>query len=960
MVKKIFVVVLFWLFLFPLKAQSQMSLDSVIGKLYTDYNVGNQLTGFSKKNGDFYIRLSASSSEVKFWDNQTNTFSKLEIRPNYYRDTPKNKVAAAKKQWYGQYYFFDLLENFGYEGYYNDEIEKQKAKDFQSAFALGYCYMQKALNKFKPIYKGLKSEQFDFEKNSKMNKKQETLVRSLLEKVKYHTNVAMEFANSDAEKEQVKRFLAHFNTVMFSMFEVHAKKVNAKEWFTEGMYGLEAVDLAKNKLIGVGPGDVIFCDQSYGELLYVQHHYHIAKGALIVPIHLLRSKYYFSYVLSKIGVKKQPDWLSQFDKLKPIPSNATHDLNLSEALELSQAEEEKESKSGYYFNYKNTKIPIGKRYRIYPTDLLQYFIIENCKDVPVYWSTYYETGVNNNLVMDGFLLRLIPTQSSSEYVPSISGIKSYDKIVNEFEFDLNTMTAYYKGKYSAICTKTIESLAKDGEIQKAQALYKFQNENFTDHGNISLADVELPLSLNLPTYATDALRLLCNNFEPGIYDNAKRRDQISTTIWKLSTFPKKYDCPELSDVLHDAKIYTKNTVKINQLEDEKLQLSTLTGQAIVPEKYDFIQNLPSNYYIVQNGNDWSVLDISGKKVTNEKYLSIQQMGHSYKVQTEDGYGLILNNFKTIIPTKYTELNFSAIKNYANNSQFIVVRDKDKFGILEIKNGTSIEVLPVEYDVIETLTGDYPQYFKCVRGTEIIYLLQNGEKVNTIETFNGAEEELEVVDMGRDALEWETRERENKLENVGIHTVTENGLTGVVSIQRNNSSNPTEKFSHDTIPLIYDAINIDKAHYNWFFAKKAGLWGCVNIKNEILIPFKYSEIGRRHLKSNTKRGLPITYVAVKDKAWGVFACEGNSQSAWNLGREICEMQYDSIAYNKDAGFLIWQEGKVGVVSTVFPNKVVPPAYKKYKGVNNNFIQPIYTFIDDQDREVRVYSGGGLVE
>ena len=940
-----------------------MTLDSVVGNLYSNYNIGRQFPLIIKRSGDFYVQSRSKLTEDKFWDSKTKTFLKLDRSASYSSRSSKEKVEAAKKRWRGLYSFYNIFDNFGYEGYYNDEIEQRTAHDYNSAFALSFSYAQKAENKFTKVYNGVKLEQFDFESKPKMNKSQEAEVRTLADKAIFFTDKAIEFAKSEDEKRKANHYLARFKTNMFAMFEIYAKKVDINEWLTDDLYEKQIIEHAKNKLIGVKSGDIVFCDRAFGELLYVQRYYNIAKGAFLIPIRLLADEHFFASVLSNIGVKKDPDWLEQFNSLKLITASHENNQPLSEAFKLSYSESESQSESGYYLTYKNSKISISPDSRtfIQPIDLLQYFIIENLKSGEVYWSSRNRFGLKNNLALDGFLYKLMPTEVISKYMIGINGQSTYDKIVNGFEFDIQNMTDDYKRRYSDLYTRTVKSLAKAGELKKAQELYQDQYEKFKLKEKISWprvsSEVELALSLNLPKYALLELSMACADLDPGIYDYASYKDQINSAVWKVSSLAKKYECPELSDVFHKARIYTKNTVKINKLKDGKSQLTTLTGQPIAKVNYDSIKNLHSNYCIVQKGNEWGIIDISGATMTNEKYLSIKQIGKFFKVQSKDGFGLISNSFKELIPAKFSKLKKSIIQNYANQSSYFIVENNGKFGVITIKKDLANETVPCEFSSIDELPKSYPQYFKCNKDKESFYLSYDGQRSTEATAFMVYEE---VVEVPLDESSWELRAEEERLENVGAHIVKENGLSGIVYIRRNNNFNQTEQFRTDTIPFIYDSIIKGEAYYDWFFAKKDGLWGCVNIKNETLIPFKYSEIGVRHLKIRGKNNNPVSYVAIKDKSWGVFACEGNSQTSWTLGKEVCKLEYDSIAYNSDAGYLIWKDGKVGVFSNVFPNKIILPVYKKYKGVNTNFIQPIYTFIDEIDKEIRVYSGGDIVE
>ncbi len=219
-----------------------MTLDSVVGNLYSNYNIGRQFPLIIKRSGDFYVQSRSKLTEDKFWDSKTKTFLKLDRSASYSSRSSKEKVEAAKKRWRGLYSFYNIFDNFGYEGYYNDEIEQRTAHDYNSAFALSFSYAQKAENKFTKVYNGVKLEQFDIESKPKMNKSQEAEVRTLADKAIFFTDKAIEFAKSEDEKRKANHYLARFKTNMFAMFEIYAKKVDINEWLTDDLYEKQIIE----------------------------------------------------------------------------------------------------------------------------------------------------------------------------------------------------------------------------------------------------------------------------------------------------------------------------------------------------------------------------------------------------------------------------------------------------------------------------------------------------------------------------------------------------------------------------------------------------------------------------------------------------------------------------------------------------------------------------------------------
>ena len=144
---------------------------------------------------------------------------------------------------------------------------------------------------------------------------------------------------------------------------------------------------------------------------------------------------------------------------------------------------------------------------------------------------------------------------------------------------------------------------------------------------------------------------------------------------------------------------------------------------------------------------------------------------------------------------------------------------------------------------------------------------------------------------------------------------------------------------DTTVLVeplYDELHEYRQSFGYFFtAKKNGLWGAINYKNEVVIPFEFEKInGNSHLSPESCGHLRSMIEVWKNGKMGVYM---------KTGREVVACKYDNVYYAGDdlscplttSHFQVSLDGNYGYVSNT-GEEFIPPIYTKieqfgtYKG------------------------------
>lgn len=107
----------------------------------------------------------------------------------------------------------------------------------------------------------------------------------------------------------------------------------------------------------------------------------------------------------------------------------------------------------------------------------------------------------------------------------------------------------------------------------------------------------------------------------------------------------------------------------------------------------------SHVILVENGNN-ILFDYRKGKVISSGYDDYKVLSNGYVIVVKNELqGLINSDNKVTVSIKYSELGYKGIDTMLGyNLNYILVRDKDKYGIVSIKNGSIAE--PIEHNVIE--------------------------------------------------------------------------------------------------------------------------------------------------------------------------------------------------------------------------------------------------------------------
>lgn len=243
--------------------------------------------------------------------------------------------------------------------------------------------------------------------------------------------------------------------------------------------------------------------------------------------------------------------------------------------------------------------------------------------------------------------------------------------------------------------------------------------------------------------------------------------------------------------------------------------------------------------------------------------------------------------------------YSNIGDY-NNGLYIVRKDNDEEGTYAygVVNEGGTVYIPVEYDRIE-FTNEYGAY------EDNVYKCEKNGKWGLVSSTNGT------------LLPCEYSSLSNK--GNGIWQTFKSGKYGYIQLNRLSSITTL-------IPCIYESLG-DYSSDSYIHATLKGKKGMIDSKNEIIIPFEYSNVGN---PCHTSNGYSIIWVE-KDGKLGIYNDDGKELQPCDIDKAYILTEYNSIELSytdcpsTDYIYIV-RNGLTGLISGSTFETIIPCMYE----------------------------------
>jgi hypothetical protein len=262
--------------------------------------------------------------------------------------------------------------------------------------------------------------------------------------------------------------------------------------------------------------------------------------------------------------------------------------------------------------------------------------------------------------------------------------------------------------------------------------------------------------------------------------------------------------------------------------------SDLNGKIKIKPQFDKAFPFDGNYASVFTGSQQGIINRSGKIIIPliYSYLSIEKSG--VRVTTKSGkVGYYhLDTKKLVVDTQY--LGISPV---FNRPLLTVTNEHYKYGIFDMHSKQWIA--PVEYDYVHPLYDSSAVLVKRGNQKFLIPILAKGPgKIKPYVVDYGEVEELVPVKIGTqfDSVKPKV-------------TTTLSSTVPPPHYFKSRLFKEKNKYGFifsaasggDSIPAMYDSIDLTKERERLLGVKNMGRWGIVNSKNEIVLPLEYPSL-----------------------------------------------------------------------------------------------------------------------
>lgn len=372
----------------------------------------------------------------------------------------------------------------------------------------------------------------------------------------------------------------------------------------------------------------------------------------------------------------------------------------------------------------------------------------------------------------------------------------------------------------------------------------------------------------------------------------------------------------------------------------KWGVETLTGKTIIPFQYDTIEivNELENtfFFLLKRKNKTEIRTKSGDFLFETDYHSVRAFDNTGKlwiVSNDKKQGLVSNKGKMLLPCKYDEIAIAS-------DSLILIRLHGKTGIV---NRAGKIILPIFFEEINVY-GAFILAESPSQKIKHIYHIKKGKLA--IENWDGTNyiaenQTLEVWKNNKCGLLDKNGNllfelKYNKIyANYDNYYVVENGLVGIYN-----------KKGELLMPHTYDETSFYAIDAHSFAVKKYGKWGAINLKSEIIVPFRFNSMEKLNEYLYYKTQKPTKFsayfqsdsiVALEPKA---LFYKGRKNNKWAIldsnFQSISPYQFESIAAQRASNYVILQQnGKYGLaVLTQNSYKMVLPCQYVHLSLHEN--------------------------
>jgi hypothetical protein len=366
--------------------------------------------------------------------------------------------------------------------------------------------------------------------------------------------------------------------------------------------------------------------------------------------------------------------------------------------------------------------------------------------------------------------------------------------------------------------------------------------------------------------------------------------------------------------------------------NEKYALYSNNGSIIKDFVFDYIdvESPNLNMLFVKAGDRWGMIDNNGKEILPSKYDKLSWYG----VIQFDNYGASSNlkgNISYMLDGKYglckpngeiiTKPEYEGIMSTLN---FYIIKKNGKCGVLNEYGEIIVE----------------PQFDEITQYTDDLLIVKSNNKFGLFSIKSGKV----MTEFKYDSLEGVTEESNINYSDVLIYS--KNNLYGLVDYK-----------GKEIIKPIYDSISNAKKD-NLFIVEQGGKYGIINEKGKILIKpiYKsintYSEDKAIVINDNAKYGVidkngkiiikpKYTFISDYINGTAIVAINGKYGVIDDEGKTIVKIQYEKIyEYSKETlatDFLKYKKNSKYGLMTREGKLIIKPIYDNVSYLGNNLFQ-----------------------
>lgn len=262
-------------------------------------------------------------------------------------------------------------------------------------------------------------------------------------------------------------------------------------------------------------------------------------------------------------------------------------------------------------------------------------------------------------------------------------------------------------------------------------------------------------------------------------------------------------------------------------ENNEYGVITYTKTIAVDVKYDDIKAVygGGKYYIVNENDNWEIIDTEGNKYLAGKYDNIISIaGENAIVEDNSKYGVVsIIDGKSIIESKYDNIIYAEGNNY-------IVEDNSKYGIVNTDGDTLVDL---KYsNIVYRSTGNFYEATNKDYTSDLIDSELN-VKLSEVIVSEVNEGKGYIKVRENDAYKYYNFRFEEKSSQEIL-----NGNTIFLSRNEEGKYGFVDKNGNVVVNYIYDEAR-EQNDYGYASVKQDGLWGAVNSNGQIAVSPSYN-------------------------------------------------------------------------------------------------------------------------